>query len=60
MPPSPAEEFLAWRREVERLAAEMYGRTLELELEDDLVAGYSVGDTPAELVVGVFSEAAEA
>ena len=33
---------------------EMYGRTLEAELEDDLVAGHSVGDTPAEFVVGVF------
>lgn len=53
MTPRPAETFEAWRARVAELAARLYGRTLD-GLEDELVAGYSVGDTPAEFCAGVF------
>jgi hypothetical protein len=48
--------FAAWRAEAARLAADLYGRDLA-ELEVELVAGFEAGDTAAEFVAGVFSEA---
>ncbi len=33
---------------------QLYGRTIEA-LEDELIAGYEVGETPAEFVAGAFS-----
>jgi hypothetical protein len=47
--------FDAWRAAVVELAAKLYGRTVD-DLEDELDAGYSVGDTPAEFLAGVFGD----
>jgi hypothetical protein len=50
-----ARTFIEWRREAEELARLLYGHSLE-DLELELIAGWEVGDTPAEFLAGVFSE----
>jgi hypothetical protein len=50
---SPA--FAAWRARVAELAKLLYGHDLA-GLEVELVAGFEVGDTPAEFLAGVFEE----
>lgn len=54
MPFEPTPAFLAWLAEVVDLAQRLYGRTV-LETTEELVAGFTAGDTPAEFVAGVFA-----
>ena len=35
---------------------QLYSRTIE-DLEDELIAGYEAGDSPAEFIAGVFAGA---
>lgn len=50
---NPAD-FGAWLERVATLAIELYGRNLG-DLGEELIAGWYVGDTPAEFVAGVFA-----
>jgi hypothetical protein len=55
MPTEPEpNSFEAWRAKVAELAASLYGQTID-GLEEELAAGYAVGDTPAEFCAGVFT-----
>jgi hypothetical protein len=47
--------FAVWRREAAELAALLYQHDLA-GLEEELLAGYEAGDTPAECLAGLFAD----
>jgi hypothetical protein len=52
---SSSMTFAEWREAAAELALLLYGHSL-VNLEEELVAAYEVGDTPAEFLAGIFTE----